>query len=371
MTTSIRAAVFREALQPLTIEAVDLDEPRGYELLVRTVATGVCHSDLHYVDGENTLGPPLTDAPSTVLGHEGAGIVEAVGERVTYVKPGDHVVTCPSAFCGTCEQCLSGHPARCETPMRTREAGLPPRITQGGRGVGQFAGLATYAEKMLVHENAVVKIDDEMPLDRAALLGCGVLTGVGAALNTAQVRPASTVAVIGCGGVGLSVVQGARIAGARQIIAVDTFDSKLEMAKGVGATHVVNASNDDPVEAVRSLTGDRGVDYSFEAVGFTKLVRQCVEMLGPGGTATIVGVMPTGAVHELPHAALQPEKRLQTCTMGSNRFRFDIPHYIALYRGGQLKLDEMVSITRPLDDINEAFRAMKAGEVARNVLIFN
>ena len=370
MTTSIRAAVFREALQPLTIEAVDLDEPRGYELLVRTVATGVCHSDLHFVDGENTL-QGFSDAPATVLGHEGAGIVEAVGDQVTYVRPGDHVVTCLSVFCGTCEQCLSGFPARCQTDLRTRPAGMPSRITQGGRPVGQLAGLATYAEKMLVHENAVVKIDDEMPLDRAALLSCGVLTGVGAALNTAKVRPASTVAVIGCGGVGLSVIQGAHIAGARQIIAVDTFDSKLEMAKGLGATHTVNATNDDPVEAVRALTGGTGVDFSFEAVGFPALARQCVEMLDVGGTATIVGVMPTGAMHELPHAALMGEKRFQTCGMGSNRFRFDIPHYIELYRGGQLKLDEMVSITRPLDDINEAFRAMKAGEVARNVLTFN
>jgi len=370
MPSSIKAAVFREALQPLTIESVDLDDPIGREVLVRTVATGVCHSDLHYVDGENSL-QGFSSAPSTVLGHEGAGIVEAVGDQVTYLKPGDHVVACLSVFCGTCEQCLSGHPARCQTPLRTRAQGLPPRVTQGGREVGQFVGLATYAEKMLVHENAVVKIDDEMPLDRAALLGCGVLTGVGAALNTAQVRPASTVAVIGCGGVGLSVIQGARIAGARQIIAVDTFDSKLEMAKGVGATHTVNASNDDPVETVRSLTHGKGVDYSFEAVGFTKLARQCMEMLGVGGVATIVGVMPTGAVHEFPHSALAGEKRLQTCSMGSNRFRFDIPNYIELYRGGKLFLDEMVSVTRPLDDINEAFRAMKAGEVARNVLTFN
>ena len=370
MTTSIKAAVFREAQQPLLIEAVDLDEPSGQEVLVRTVATGVCHSDLHFVDGENSI-EQLTSAPSTVLGHEGAGIVEAVGDLVTYVKPGDHIVTCVSAFCGTCEQCLSGFPARCQAKLRERPAGMPPRITQGGREVGQLGGLATYAEKMLVHENAVVKIDDEMPLDRAALLGCGVLTGVGAALNTAKVRPTSTVAVIGCGGVGLSVIQGARIAGARQIIAVDTFDSKLEMAMGLGATHTVNSTNDNAVEAVRALAGGTGVDYSFEAVGFPALARQCVEMLDVGGTATIVGVMPTGAMHEFPHAALQGEKRFQTCGMGSNRFRFDIPHYIELYRGGQLKLDEMVSITRPLADINEAFRAMKDGEVARNVLTFD
>ena len=371
MPSSIKAAVFREALQPLTIESVDVDDPHGHEVLVRTVASGVCHSDLHYVDGENVLAG--YDAPATVLGHEGAGIVEAVGERVTYVKPGDHVVACLSVFCGTCEQCLRGSPARCQSSaaLRLRDAGLPSRISQSGREVGQFIGLATYAEKMLVHENAVVKIDHDMPLDRAALLGCGVLTGVGAALNTAQVRPASTVAVIGCGGVGLSVIQGAYIAGARQIIAVDVFDSKLEMARGLGATDTVNSKQHDAVEAVKALTDGLGVDYSFEAVGFPALARQCVEMLALGGTATIVGVMPTGAMHEFSHEALRGEKKLQTCSMGSNRFRFDIPHYITLYRQGRLQLDDLVSVTRPLDDINEAFRAMKAGEVARNVLTFN
>lgn len=367
---SVKAAVFREALQPLTIESVDLDGPMKDEVLIRTAATGVCHSDLHYVDGENTLAG-FSDAPATVLGHEGAGIVEAVGDGVTYVKVGDHVVTCLSVFCGVCQHCLSGHPARCRNNFRRREDGAPPRITQGGRAVGQFVGLSTYAEMMLVHQNALVKIDDEMPLDRAALLGCGVLTGVGAALNTAQVRPGSTVAVIGCGGVGLSIIQGAYIAGARRVIAVDTFESKLGMATSLGATDAVNASNDDPVEAVRALTGGDGVDYAFEAVGFPKLVRQSMEMLGIGGMAVIVGVQPTGAVHEFPHAALAGEKSLKTCTMGSNRFRTDIPNYIDLYRQGRLKLDEMVSIIRPLDDINEAFRAMKAGEVARNVLTFN
>jgi S-(hydroxymethyl)glutathione dehydrogenase/alcohol dehydrogenase len=370
MPSSIQAAVFREALAPLTIESVDLDDPGSHEVLIRTVASGVCHSDLHYVDGENVLAG-YDDSAAVVLGHEGAGIVEAVGDAVTYLKPGDHVVACLSVFCGACDECLSGHPARCQANVRLREPGGPSRLSQDGRSVGQFVGLATYAEKMLVHENAVVKIDDDMPLDRAALLGCGVLTGVGAALNTAQVRPASTVAVIGCGGVGLSIIQGAYIAGARQIIAVDTFDSKLEMAMGLGATHTVNSARDNAVEAVRALADGKGVDYSFEAVGFPKLVRQCIEMLRVGGTATIVGVMPTDAVHEFPHEAIRGEKKLQTCLMGSNRFRTDIPNYIALYRQGRLKLDEMVSVTRPLSDINEAFRAMKAGEVARNVLTFN
>lgn len=371
--TTIKAAVFRRPFEPVTIEPVDLDAPAGREVLIRTVATGVCHSDLHYVDGENELPavPGQTPPSATVLGHEGAGIVEAVGEQVTYVQPGDHVVACVSAFCGACAQCLSGHPARCMASLRTREAGAPPRLSRDGEPVGQFVGLATYAEKMLVHENAVVKIPDDVPLDRAALLGCGVLTGMGAALNTAQVKPGSTVAVLGCGGVGLSAIQGAYIAGARQVIAVDTFDSKLAMARAMGATHAVNATTEDAVAAVRGLTGGLGVDYAFEAVGLPVLVRQGLEMLGIGGMAVIVGVQPTGAVHEIPNTALWGERSLKTCTMGSNRFRLDIPTYIDFYRQGRLHLDEMVSITRPLDDINEAFRAMKAGEVARNVLVFD
>ena len=371
MPATMRAALFREPLQPLTIESVDVDEPRAHEVLVRIAATGVCHSDAHYIDGENALPAYLRAAPATILGHEGAGIVEAVGDQVTYLRPGDHVVSCPSVFCGTCEQCLSGNPARCLNNLRVRPEGLPARITQGGGTVGQFTGLGTFAEKMLVHENAVVKIDDDIPLDRAALLGCGVLTGVGAALNTARVRGGSSVAVIGCGGVGLSVIQGAYIAGARQVIAVDAVASKLEEAKRLGATHVVNASEGDPVHAVRELTRGKGVDYSFEAVGVPKLARQCIEMLGVGGTATIVGILPTGTSIEVPFEAMRDERKLQTSRMGSNRFRTDIPNYIELYRQGRLKLDEMVTVTRPLDDINEAFRAMKAGEVVRNVLTFN
>ena len=222
------AAVFRKVHEPLTIEQVEVDKPWGREVLVRTVATGVCHSDLHVVDGNGRF--PL-DRPF-VLGHEGAGVVEAVGADVTAVRVGDHVVACLSGFCGTCPQCLSGHPNVCTGGSSRARRPAAPRLSQNGRRSAPFAGIGSYAENMLLHENSLVKIDPEMPLDRAALVGCGVLTGVGAALRSSGLQAGQTVAVFGCGGVGLSIVQGARIGGARQIIAVDQFDSKLEMAQG-------------------------------------------------------------------------------------------------------------------------------------------
>jgi S-(hydroxymethyl)glutathione dehydrogenase / alcohol dehydrogenase len=228
----MRAAIFHGPKQPLTIENVDIDQPLDREVLLRTVASGVCHSDLHFVDGFYPFPAPA------VLGHEAAGVVEAVGKSVSYVQPGDHVICCLSVFCGYCESCMSGHPNRCSNRAATqRPKEAKPRLSLNGQALPQFADLSTYAEKMLVHENAVVKIGNEIPLDRAALIGCGVTTGLGAVLNTARIEPGSTVAVFGCGGVGLAAIQGARIAGARMIIAVDQFESKLALARGLGATH--------------------------------------------------------------------------------------------------------------------------------------
>jgi S-(hydroxymethyl)glutathione dehydrogenase/alcohol dehydrogenase len=326
----------------------------------------VCHSDLHVVDGasRHDVGRPI------VLGHEGAGVVEGVGTDVTTVRPGDHVVACLSGFCGSCAQCLAGHPNLCVGGAVARSASSPSRLSQLGEAVTAFAGVGSYAERMLLHENSVVRIDPDIPLDRAALVGCGVLTGVGAALRTAGLEAGQTVAVFGCGGVGLSIVQGARIGGARQIVAVDVFDSKLEMARRLGATHIVNSARDEAVEAVRALTSGAGVDHAFEAVGSAALCRQAIESLAIRGTATIVGVLPPGAMIEFPWLAIRPECRVQTSRMGSNRFRIDIPRYLELYRQGRLLLDEMVSRRGHLDDLNEAFRAMKAGEVARTVLTF-
>jgi S-(hydroxymethyl)glutathione dehydrogenase/alcohol dehydrogenase len=363
----VEAAVFHKVHEPLTIETVEMDRPRRREIIVRTVATGVCHSDLHVIEG---LGRYPTDRPF-VLGHEGAGVVEAVGEDVTAVKVGDHVVACLSGFCGECPQCLSGHPNVCTGNFVTRAETDTPRLSQRGGLVRQFGGLGSYADRMLVHENSVVRIDPDIPFDRAALVGCGVLTGVGAALRSAGLRAGQTAAVYGCGGVGLSIVQGARIGGARQIIAVDQFDSKLAMAKRLGATHTINASQEDAVKAIRALTGGLGVDHAFEAVGISKLCRQAIESLAVRGTATICGVLPPDATIEFPWLAIRPECKVQTSRMGSNQFRTDIPNYLEFYRQGRLDLDAMISRRGRLADINEAFRAMKAGEIARMVLMFD
>ena len=362
-----KAAVFRKVHEPLTIETVEMDKPRGREIVVRTVATGVCHSDLHVVDG---LGRYPVDRPF-VLGHEGAGVVEAVGDDVSAVRVGDHVVACLSGFCGTCPQCLSGHPNVCTGGIVTRPETVTPRLSQDGGLVRTFAGIGSYAEMMLLHENSVVRIDTDIPFDRAALVGCGVLTGVGAALRSSGMRAGQTVAIFGVGGVGLSIVQGARLGAARQIIAVDQFDSKLEMAKGLGATHTVNSAQGDPVKAIRSMTGGLGVDHAFEAVGNAKLCRQAIESLAVRGTATIVGVLPPDAMIEFPWLAIRPECKVQTSRMGSNQFRTDIPNYLEFYRQGRLDLDGMISRRGRLGDINDAFRAMKAGEVARTVLMFD
>jgi S-(hydroxymethyl)glutathione dehydrogenase/alcohol dehydrogenase len=360
----MKAAVFHGPKQPLSIEDVEIDKPQDREVLVRTVASGVCHSDLHFVDGFYPYPAPA------VLGHEAAGVVEEVGRQVSYLKPGDHVIACLSVFCGNCEQCMSGHPNRCSNKAATqRDPKDKPRISQKGKLINQFLDLSSYCEKMLVHENALVKINEDIPLDRAALVGCGVTTGVGAVLNTAKVEPGSTVAVFGCGGVGLAAIQGARIAGARKIIAVDMFEGKLAMAKRLGATDSVDASASDPIEEIKKLTGG-GVDYAFEAIGLKKAAEQAFNSLKPGGTATVIGMIPVGQKVEIDGFMFLTERKLQGSNMGSNRFRIDMPRYLDFYLQGRLKLDEMISKRGKLEDVNEAFRAMKAGEVARTVLMF-
>ena len=360
----MKAALFHGVHQPLVIEDVEIGEPMAREIIVRTVASGVCHSDLHFIEGLWPFPPPA------VLGHEAAGIVEDVGDQVTYVKPGDHVIACLSVFCGHCEQCLTGHPNRCSNPETRRGRNDPPRLSQNGNPVNQFINISSFAEKMLLHENAVVKIREDMPLEAAALIGCGVMTGVGAALNTAKVEPGSTVAVFGAGGVGLAALQGARIAGARQIIAVDVVESKLATARELGATHSVDASSGDPVAKIREMTNG-GVDYSFEAIGLKTAAAQAFECLNVGGTATVIGMIPIGEKVEIDAKLLLSERKLQGSIMGSNRFRVDMPRYIDFYLQGRLKLDEMITRKGRLEDVNEAFRAMKAGEVARTVLTFN
>ncbi len=360
----MKAAIFHGPNQPLTIENVEIDEPMPREVIVRTMATGVCHSDLHFVDGYYPMAAP------TILGHEGAGIIEKVGSQVTYVKPGDHVICCLSVFCGNCDRCLSGESFLCRSPEVRRGPNDRPKYTWNGNPVGQFANLSTYAEKMLVHENAVVKVRDDMPFAAAALIGCGVTTGVGAAMNTAAVRPGSTVAVFGAGGVGLAAIQGARIAGAATIIAVDIHENKFRTARDLGATHTVDAGSGDPVEKIKAIVPG-GVDYSFECIGLKKAAEQAFESIRDGGLATIVGMIPVGQKLELEGSVFLRQKKIQGSTMGSNHFRVHMPQYVELYKQGRLKLDEMVTKTGRLEDVNEAFRAMKAGEVARTVLTFD
>ncbi len=360
----MKAAVLRGIQKPLEIEDVDIASPGPREVVVRTAAAGVCHSDLHFYTGAYMWPMPA------VLGHESAGIVEEVGSGVRYVKPGDHVITCLSVFCGHCKYCLGGRPSLCSKTETRRGQDEPPRLSQKGEVMHQFMDLSSYAEQLLVHENAIVKIRDDMPLDKAALIGCGVTTGLGAVFNTAKVPAGATVAVIGCGGVGLSAIQGAAIAGAGRIIAIDMIPSKLELAKQLGATDGVDASAGDPVEQVKELTGGAGVEYSFEAIGLKKAAEQAYAMLEIGGTATVIGMIPLGQTVEIQGIDLLFEKTLQGSNMGSNRFRVDMPRYIDLYLDGRLKLDEMVSRELKLEDVNDAFAALEKGEVARQVIRF-
>jgi S-(hydroxymethyl)glutathione dehydrogenase/alcohol dehydrogenase len=360
----MKAAVLHAPNQPLTIEDVQIDKPGPREVLIRTAVAGLCHSDLHFIEGKYPWPVPA------VLGHESAGVVEAVGSDVTYVKPGDHVITCLSVFCGHCEHCLTGHMSICQTPEVKQPPGQAKRLHWKGQNLNQFLNLSSFAEQMLVHEHALVKVREDMPMDLAALIGCGVITGYGAVVHTAKVSPGETVAVIGCGGIGLSAVNGAAIAGAGRIIAVDRDPVKLEMARAFGATDVVDASAGDPAAQVLELTSG-GVHYAFECVGLKQTVEQSFGMLRPGGTATIIGMVPFGTKVELHGADFLRERRIQGSAMGSNRFRVDMPRLVDFYLQGKLHLDLMVSGRMPLERINEGFEEMKKGGIARNVIVFN
>ena len=361
----MQAAVLREVNKPLSIEDVSTAKPGRREVLLRTAAAGVCHSDLHFQNGAYPYPLPA------VLGHESSAVVEAVGEDVRYVKPGDHVITCLSAFCGHCEYCLTGRMALCDEPELSRGVDELPRLSSaGGEPIAQFLHLSSFAEQMLVHEHAVAKIRDDMPLDVAALIGCGVTTGVGAVIHTAAVEPGATVAIIGCGGVGLSCVNGAAIAGASRIIAIDTVPGKLELARKFGATDVVNASETDPVAEVCELTSG-GAHYSFEAIGLKATTEQAFKMIRAGGTATVIGMIPVGTMVELHGPEFLREKKLQGSNMGSNRFRVDMPRFVDFYLAGKLRLDDLISNRIKLQDVNDALAALEAGEVTRNVIVFD
>ena len=360
----MKAAVLYEVNQPLQMEDIDVALPGPREVLVRTKASGVCHSDLHFVEGLYTTTMPV------VLGHDAAGIVEAIGSQVNYVSPGDRVICCLSVFCGQCERCTTGRPVLCSRTGLVRGQDEAPRLSQGGASVTQFANLGAYAEMMLVHENSLVKIEQDIGFEQMALIGCGATTGLGAAMNTAKVEPGSTVAVIGCGGVGLNAIQGAKLAGALRIIAIDSVEDKLTLAREFGATDVIDASSGDVETKVKDLTKG-GVDYSFEAIGKKETAEQSFSILRAGGTATIIGMIPQGVKIELDGASFLRERRIQGSSMGSNHFRVDMPRYVDFYLQGRLKLDELVSRRLTLEDVNEAFKYMKEGSVARSVMMFD
>jgi S-(hydroxymethyl)glutathione dehydrogenase/alcohol dehydrogenase len=348
---------------------VAIDEPRDREVLVRTVSSGLCHSDLHLIDGAYRVTG--SDASSRiVLGHEAAGVVEAVGGQVGRVRPGDHVITFPLQSCGRCDLCDRGRPTLCERSPGARGEGEPPRITHGDRPVIQFANLGGFAEWMLVDESALVAIHPDYPFERAAIIGCGVATGLGAVLNTARVRGGSTVAVVGLGGVGLSVVQGASLAGARRIVAVDTEPGKFALATRLGATDCVDATSTDPVAAVLDIAGG-GVDHAFEAIGLPATMEQSVRMLRRGGTATFVGVG-QGKTVQLDAGLFLYERRLQGSLMGSCRLRIDLPRFVELDMAGRLDLGALVESTIGLDEINEGYEAMRRRAIlGRRVILFD
>ncbi len=360
----MKAAVLYETNSPLVIEEVATKKPAAREVLIRTAVAGLCHSDLHFIEGLYPHPMPV------VLGHESSGVVEAVGSEVTYVKPGDHVITCLSVFCGTCEYCNSGRPAICNNSEVKRPPGVSRSLEwEKTDQLHSFLNLSSFAEQMLVHENALVKIRKDMPLDRAALIGCSIVTGFGAVANTAKVAPGESIAVIGCGGVGMAAVNGAYIAGAGRIIAVDTNPVKLQQAAKIGATDLVNPADGDPVEQIKELTGG-GVHHAVECLGLKETAEQAFRMLAIGGTATIVGMVPFGVKIELHGYDFLRERKIQGSLMGSNRFRIDMPRLIELYMQGRLHLDDWISERIALEEINEGFKAMKDGKVLRCVIDF-
>lgn len=364
-----RAAVMYEHDQPVVVEELELDEPKASEVLVRTAASGVCHSDLSVVTGA------IYYNAAVALGHEGAGIIERVGDDVTEFRPGDHVILSFVTYCGSCRMCQMEKVCLCEryeVPRGFQLDGTYRLRNSSGDGILQMARVATMSEYMVVPQQNLVKIDEHYGLEKAALVGCGVTTGVGAVLNTAKVEPGSSVAVIGTGGVGLNAIQGAVLAQAERIIAVDIAERKLNFAKNFGATDVVNASTCDPVEAVRELTAGLGVDYAFEVIGNPKTILQAYNMVRAAGTAVIVGMAHHASDVSIPAQHLvSTERRLIGSFYGSCQPKVDMPKLLNLYTEGKLKLDELITRHYRLEQINEAFADMEAGENARGVILFN
>jgi S-(hydroxymethyl)glutathione dehydrogenase/alcohol dehydrogenase len=352
--------------EPLKIESMTLKPPREDEVVVKVMASGVCHSDLSVAQGKLPIPPPC------VLGHEGAGVVEEVGKGVKDLKPGDHVIMAWVQPCGKCHFCVAGHGHLCEAGLQSAMAGEEFVFEKDGMPIGRMAGVGSFADHTIVRATAAIKIPKDVPLDRACLVGCGVMTGVGAAVNTAKVAPGDTVAVFGCGGVGLNVIQGAALCGASRIIGVDLMASKLAMAKQFGATDVVNGKEVDGATGVREITGGLGVDWAFEVIGLPGVITQAYLSLKRGGKVVVVGVPPFGSEVAIPAFSLPlEEKGIIGSLYGSANLHRDMPKLIDLYMQKRLKIDELISRTIKLEDVNAAFEAMEKGEVARSVIKFN
>ena len=355
----MKAAVLHRPLTRVSVEDVDIAPPREGEVLLDIVGAGVCHSDYHFVDGH--VAPR---ALPWVMGHEGAGVVREVGPGVTGVRSGDKIILSLDAMCGYCRNCSQGSPALCET----HQGEVPSRITSHGKVY--FHNRPTYTEQSIVSADACVTVPDDTDLRKACLISCAVITGIGAVVNRAQVEAGAAMAVFGCGGVGLNVIQGGVLASAGKIIAVDRVPYKLELAEQFGATHFVNADTEDPVQRIVDITGG-GADYAFEVVGFPALVRQAFASVRASGTAVVVGVQPAGQDISVDGDDLLRDRAVMGSWHGAARARVDFLWILDLYRQGKVKLDELISRYRPLDEINEAFEDMLQGKVARTVLVFD
>ena len=365
-----RAAVAWEAGKPLSIEQVDVQGPKAGEVLVRIVATGVCHTDAYTLSGADPEG-----AFPAILGHEGGGVVEEVGEGVTSVKPGDHVIPLYTPECGECAYCRSGRTNLCQKIRVTQGKGLMPdgtsRFSLGGKTILHYMGTSTFSEYTVLPEISLAKIDPAAPLDKVCLLGCGITTGIGAVLNTAKVTPGSTVAVFGMGGIGLSVVQGAVMARASRIICVDLNPSKWEMARALGATDFVNPKDhpDTPIQQVIVDMTDGGVDYSFECIGNVQVMRSALECCHKGwGESTIIGVAGAGQEIATRPFQLVTGRVWRGSAFGGVKGRSQLPGYVERYLQGEIKIDEMITEVMPLEEINRAFDLMHEGKVIRSVI---
>jgi NDMA-dependent alcohol dehydrogenase len=361
----MKAAVCYEANAPLKVEDVTLDEPQANEVLVKLVATGVCHSDLHFMKGEMPMPVPV------VPGHEGAGIVEKVGPGVTTVQPGDHVVLMVAFSCGKCRYCVEGRPTLCveNLPIMSMATlpGMAKRLRKGDQEIHHLFGLACFAEYTVVHERSCVKVREDAPFDVICLLGCGTSTGIGAAINTTGMRTGESIAIYGCGGVGLSAVMGAKLAGAGNLIAVDTMDKKLAMAKELGADHVINASQEDPIGKVMELTGG-GADYAIECIGSVDVMTQAFASIHGGGMMIVVGMAPLGTMLNIAPFEFLLGKTITGTVQGDVRALVDIPRYVDMYMDGKLPIDKLITKSYSLDQVNDAFAALEKGEVLRSVI---